>query len=57
MSCRALGRRIESDFLNYVYSEVQQQGLSINQFEFVKTDRNKPAEDFYLQLSKDPIWQ
>jgi predicted enzyme involved in methoxymalonyl-ACP biosynthesis len=57
MSCRALGRRIESDFLNYVYSEIQQQGISINQFEFVKTDRNKPAEDFYLQLSKDPIWQ
>jgi FkbH-like protein len=57
MSCRALGRRIEYDFLNYVYSEIQQQGISINQFEFVKTDRNKPAEDFYLQLSKDPIWQ
>lgn len=57
MSCRALGRRIESDFLSYVYNEIQQQGISISQFEFVKTDRNKPAEDFYIQLSKDPIWQ
>lgn len=57
MSCRALGRRIESDFLDYVYAEIQQQGIGHFNIEFVKTDRNKPAEDFYLQLTANPVWQ
>lgn len=56
MSCRALGRRIESDFLRLVSIEIQENGSSIIETQFVKTDRNKPAEDFYLQLSKQPIW-
>jgi len=57
MSCRALGRRIESDFLRYVSDEIRNNGFFISETEFVKTDRNKPAEDFYLQLSKEPIWK
>jgi FkbH-like protein len=57
MSCRALGRRIEFDFMDYVYAESLQLGIDQFKIEFVKTDRNKPAEDFYLQLSSNPIWQ
>lgn len=57
MSCRALGRRIESDFLDYVYAEIQQLGITRLNIEFVKTERNKPAEEFYLQLTENPIWQ
>jgi FkbH-like protein len=57
MSCRALGRRIESDFLKHVSDEIRNSGISITETKFVKTDRNKPAEDFYLQLSKEPIWK
>jgi FkbH-like protein len=57
MSCRALGRRIESDFLKYVSHEIRRSGILITETEFIKTDRNKPAEDFYLQLLKEPIWK
>ena len=57
MSCRALGRRIETDFLRHVSKEILDSGSSIIETQFVKTDRNKPAEDFYLQLSKQPIWE
>ena len=57
MSCRALGRRIETDFLRHVSKEIHESGSSIIETQFVKTDRNKPAEDFYLQLSKQPIWE
>jgi len=57
MSCRALGRRIEKDFLRRVSKEIYESGSSIIETQFVKTDRNKPAEDFYLQLSKQPIWE
>lgn len=57
MSCRALGRRIEFDFLRNVSKEILVNGRSIIETQFVKTDRNNPAEDFYLQLSNQPIWE
>lgn len=57
MSCRALGRRIETDFLHHVTKESLESGMTISETQFVKTDRNKPAEDFYLQLSKQLTWK
>ena len=46
MSCRVLGRGVESAFLAYVAAEARASGVSHLAGRFVPTARNTPAEDF-----------
>lgn len=48
LSCRALGRKIEYDFLKMVDNELlHKYGSSFKLIKFKKTDKNLPAETFY----------
>jgi FkbH-like protein len=49
MSCRVLGRRIENDFYNYVVHDLKDR--KVNRIRFVKTSKNRPAEEFYKQIN------
>jgi FkbH-like protein len=54
MSCRALGRRIEYDFLNLVERKLfEENGIEIKQIKFVKTEKNAPAEKFYNEIKNN----
>lgn len=46
MSCRVLGRGVESAFLAYIAAEARASGVSQLAGRFVPTDRNSPAADF-----------
>jgi FkbH-like protein len=52
MSCRALGRRIEYDFLGLVENNlIKENGVSFKQIKFEKTEKNSPAEKFYIEIN------
>jgi FkbH-like protein len=54
MSCRALGRRIEYDFLKIVKKIlIEETGLMFNFIKFKKTEKNAPAEIFYNEIIKN----
>ncbi len=47
LSCRALGRNIESDFYGGVVQDLQERGLHLSEVRFLPTSRNTPAREFY----------
>ena len=47
MSCRALGRLIEDDFLNFVINDLRIRELELNKIVFKETAKNAPARAFY----------
>ncbi len=47
LSCRAMGRTIETAFLAHVAADCAQRGARLLQAWFVPTARNAPARDFY----------
>jgi FkbH-like protein len=51
MSCRALGRKIEFNFWNYVKQDIQNKGLIFNEIHFKKTEKNQPAQIFLQQIN------
>ncbi|HQQ93221.1 MAG TPA: HAD-IIIC family phosphatase [Bacteroidia bacterium] len=50
MSCRALGKRIEFDFYNFVLAQLRLKNLNLKGITFVETARNEPAKTFLKQL-------
>jgi FkbH-like protein len=52
MSCRALGRRIEFDFWDYITNDIKDRKLNLNKVCFKKTEKNKPAQDFLEQINR-----
>jgi len=46
MSCRALGKRIENDFFEYVINFFEKKSLHLTEIIFRKTEKNIPAETF-----------
>lgn len=53
MSCRALGRRVEYKFWNYMKSIILEQNLRLTEVCFVSTQKNMPAKEFYEIISKE----
>ncbi|MEK7500785.1 MAG: HAD-IIIC family phosphatase [Patescibacteria group bacterium] len=47
LSCRSLGRGLETAFLSYVLDEVGNEGALGIAGEFIPTSKNKPCETFY----------
>jgi len=47
LSCRALGRKIENNFFDYVVKDLQLRGYNLIKVKFRETEKNKPARDFY----------
>ncbi len=47
MSCRVIGRKAESAFLETVLTSLQQQGISLVRAEYIPTMKNKLVQDFY----------
>ena len=50
MSCRALGRLIETDFFNYVINELKGRGIELSEVLFKETPKNIPARTFFEGL-------
>lgn len=53
MSCRALGKKIEDNFLQYVVDDLTKNELKITSVKFVKTVKNIPAEKFYNRIKNE----
>lgn len=47
MSCRVMSRGVEASFLKYIVSQAESNGVHTLLGEYIPTDRNKPAADFY----------
>jgi FkbH-like protein len=54
MSCRALGRLIETDFYNYVINELRGRGIELSEVLFKETPKNIPARTFFEGLEIRP---
>ncbi|MGP8214577.1 MAG: HAD-IIIC family phosphatase [Bacteroidia bacterium] len=53
MSCRALGKKIEDDFFNFVLQDLKNKNLRISAIKFLKTAKNIPAENFYNKINNE----
>ena len=49
LSCRIIGRRIEDVILAFIVKEAQKEKASLITGEFIYTEKNVPAKDFYKQ--------
>jgi FkbH-like protein len=49
LSCRVIGRTVETSFLGYLIQKAQERGSKQLQGWFVPTKKNAPAENFYHQ--------
>jgi len=50
MSCRILGKGIETEFVTYVMSRIFASGISVIQATYVPTSKNAQVSDFYDRL-------
>jgi FkbH-like protein len=55
MSCRALGRQIEDDFLNFVVKELDAKGIVIEEIRFKVTPKNEAARIFLDKRKNENI--
>lgn len=53
LSCRAIGRGIERRFFQYILEDLENNGLRLDSIDFVKSERNKPAQDFYYSIRQN----
>ncbi len=49
MSCRAMGRNIETNFLNKIEKDLKEIGVEVIEGVYIPTKKNKPAQDFYIK--------
>jgi FkbH-like protein len=55
LSCRALGRKIEYDFFDSVINDLYSKGYKITEIKFKETEKNKPAQTFYINYARSKI--
>ena len=55
LSCRALGRLIEDDFLKFVINDLDKKGLVFQEIKFKETPKNAPAKMFLDKFKKAGI--
>lgn len=48
LSCRVLGRNIEDIFILYILRRAKKRGCNIVEGEYIRTNKNNPAESFYI---------
>lgn len=54
VSCRVLGRKVESAFLNHIINELGKEGIRTVEAWYTATPRNGIARDFYLKAGFAP---
>ena len=55
LSCRVIGRTIETAILSHLAEQARQQGATVLQGWFLPTKKNAPARDFYAQHDFQPV--
>lgn len=50
MSCRAMGREVETAVLAGIEETLEQEGITLLEGQFVPTPKNVPAADFWEQM-------
>ena len=50
LSCRILGRHVEEAFFTYIAQEANKEGGKYLIGEFIQTEKNNPAKDFYKNM-------
>jgi len=50
MSCRVMGRQVETAFMGYIVEQARRQGVRTIEGEFIPSERNKPAAEVYARL-------
>jgi FkbH-like protein len=55
LSCRVIGRTIETAILSHLAEQARQQGATLLQGWFLPTKKNAPARDFYAQHDFQPV--
>ena len=55
MSCRAMGRNVESDFLRRVETELASAGITKLVGEYIETQKNSVVKDFWKEQGFEPI--
>lgn len=56
MSCRVMGRQVETAFMKYLVEQARQRGVQTLEGEFIPTERNGPAAGVYAALGfRGPI--
>ena len=50
-SCRVLGRKIEEYFYQKIFDRLKQKNIRNVQFDYVKTDKNKPVYQFFKKYN------
>lgn len=53
MSCRALGKGIETDFYNDIITFAENKGGFLKEFIYIKSEKNQLAADFYENIRKN----
>ena len=53
LSCRIIGRNIEQAILAYIIQEAKKEGVNYVIGEFIPSEKNHPAKDFYKKMSLD----
>lgn len=53
ISCRALGRKIEFQFWDYIKQVIGANGAHLKEIRFIATAKNKPAEEFLQKIEKE----
>ena len=54
MSCRVIGRKIETTFLTKLIKDAQKEGVKLLTGEYIKTKKNKLVKDFYANHGFNP---
>ena len=55
LSCRALGRKIEYEFFDFVINDLYSKGYKLTEIKFKETEKNKPAQTFYINYVRSKI--
>lgn len=59
MSCRVMGRNVETDFLKHIETELEQSGVREITGEYLPTEKNSVVRDFWKScgyVEKDNLW-
>ena len=57
LSCRILGRKVEEAFLAYIVREAQRENQEYLLGQFIRTEKNDPATDFYRSMGLDEYFE
>ena len=57
LSCRIIGRNIEQAILAYIIQEAKKEGVNYVIGEFIPSEKNHPAKDFYKKMSLEKKYQ